>query len=159
MDPSRFILICLAGWINREQQSAIEYLREEIRVLKEHVGPKRLRFTDEQRRRLAAKAKKVKFGRLKEIANLATPPTLLDWFRRLVGAKYDSSEKRIGRPRTKVDLAELIVGFATENRHWGYGSIEGALLHLGHDVSRTTIARVLKKAGIEPAPLRKKGMT
>ena len=87
MDPSRFILICLAGWINREQQAAIEYLREEIRVLKEHVGPKRLRFTDDQRRRLAAKAKKVKFGRLKEIANLATPQTLLDWFRRLVGAK------------------------------------------------------------------------
>jgi putative transposase len=58
-----------------------------------------------------------------------------------------------------VDIAELIVRFATENRHWGYGSIEGALLHLGHDVSRTTIARVLKKAGIEPAPLRKKGMT
>ena len=159
MDPSRFILICLAGWINREQQAAIEYLREEIRVLKEHVGPKRLRFTDDQRRRLAAKAKKVKFGRLKEIANLATPQTLLDWFRRLVGAKYDSSEKRIGRPRTKVDIAELIVRFATENRHWGYGSIEGALLHLGHDVSRTTIARVMKKAGIEPAPLRKKGMT
>ena len=51
MDPSRVILVCLAGWINREQQSAIEYLREEIRVLKEHVGPKRLRFTDEEARR------------------------------------------------------------------------------------------------------------
>ena len=84
------------------------------------------------------------------MANLATPQTLLDWFRRLVVAKYDSSEKRIGRPRTKVDIAELIVRFATENRHWGYGSIEGALLHLGYDISRTTIARVLKKAGIEP---------
>jgi hypothetical protein len=77
--------ICLAGWINREQQAAIEYLREEIRVLKEYVGPKRFRFTDEQRRRLAAKAKKVKFGRLKEIANLVTPQTLLNCFRRLMG--------------------------------------------------------------------------
>ncbi len=67
MDPGRFILICLAGWLNREQQAVIEYLREEIRVLKEHVGPKRLRFTDEQRRRLARKAKRIQFGRLKEI--------------------------------------------------------------------------------------------
>lgn len=159
MDPGRFILICLAGWLNREQQEVIEYLREEIRVLRDHVGPKRLRFTDEQRSRLAAKAKKLRFGRLKEIANLVTPQTLLGWHRRMVAAKYDSSEKRIGRPRTKVDISELIIRFATENRHWGYGSIEGALLQVGHDVSRTTIARVLKKAGIEPAPNRKKGMT
>ena len=34
MDPGRFILICLAGWLNREQQDVIEYLREEIRVLR-----------------------------------------------------------------------------------------------------------------------------
>jgi putative transposase len=159
MDPGRFILICLAGWLNREQQVVIEFLLEEIRVLREHVGPKRLRFTDDQRSRLAAKAKKLRFGRLKEIANLVTPQTLLAWHRRLVAAKYDSSEKRKGRPRTTVDVSELIVRFATENRHWGYGSIESALLQVGHDVSRTTIARVLKKAGIEPAPTRRKGMT
>jgi len=137
----------------------IDYLREEIHVLKEHVGGKRLRFTEDQRARLARKAKKLKLGKLKEIANLVTPQTLLAWHRRLVAAKYDSSKKRIGRPGTKVDITELIVRFATENRNWGYGSIEGALLHLGHEVSRSTIARVLKKAGIEPAPDRKKGMT
>ena len=49
MDPGRFILICLAGWPNQVQQEVIEYLREEIRVLKDHVCPRRLRFTDEQR--------------------------------------------------------------------------------------------------------------
>jgi hypothetical protein len=42
-------------------------------LLRDHVGPRRLRFTDEQRSRLAAKAKKLRFGRLKEIANLVTP--------------------------------------------------------------------------------------
>jgi len=76
-----------------------------------------------------------------------------------VAAKYDSSSKRLGRPRIKHDVSELIIRFANENRHWGYGSIEGALLHLGHDISRSTIARVLKRAGIEPAPNRKKGIT
>jgi len=158
MDPCRFILIWLAGWLNREQQSVIEYLREEIRVLQEHVGPKRLQYTDEQRTRLATKAKKLRFGRPNEFANLATPQTLVAWCRRLGASRYDSIEKRKGRPRTKVDTTELIVRLARENRHWGYGSIEGALMHVGHDISRTTIARVLKKAGIEPTPNRKKGM-
>jgi len=155
----RFILICLAGWMNRNQPLVIEYLREEVRVLKEQLGPKRLRFTDEQRARLARKAKRIPFGKLKEIASIVTPQTLLAWHRRLVAKKYDSSAKRIGRPRTKSSISDLIVRFTQENRTWGYGSIEGALLNLGHDVSRSTIARILKKAGIEPAPDRRRGMS
>ncbi|MFT4586593.1 MAG: hypothetical protein ACI9VS_002598 [Candidatus Binatia bacterium] len=40
MNPLKFILLCLAGWIQREQQDVIEYLKEEIRVLKEiHKHP------------------------------------------------------------------------------------------------------------------------
>jgi hypothetical protein len=35
----------------------IDYLQEENRALREQLGPGRLRFTDERRRRLAAKAK------------------------------------------------------------------------------------------------------
>ena len=35
MDAFRLILVSLAGWMNREQQLAIDYLQEEIRVLKE----------------------------------------------------------------------------------------------------------------------------
>ena len=66
MDPTKFILLCLAGWLNREQQAVIDYQREEIRVLKEIHG-KRPRFNDEQRRRLAAKAKKIRFGQLRRL--------------------------------------------------------------------------------------------
>ena len=47
----------LAGWMNRHQQQVIEYLQEEVRVLKELHGNKRLKFTDEQRTRLARKGK------------------------------------------------------------------------------------------------------
>jgi hypothetical protein len=65
MDPLRFVLICLAGWINRQQQDAIPYLKEEVSVLEEQLGPKRPNFTDIQRRRLAAKARKLGFGKLK----------------------------------------------------------------------------------------------
>lgn len=74
------MLLTLAGWVNRSQQDAIEYLKEENRVLREHVGGRRLRFTDEQRRRLAAKAKVLSRGSLKAVADLVTPNTLLRWY-------------------------------------------------------------------------------
>jgi len=58
IQPFHLIIIALAGWPNRHQQVVIDYLIEENRVLKEQLEGKRLRFTDEQRIRLAVKAKK-----------------------------------------------------------------------------------------------------
>ena len=60
--------MAFAGWVNRFQQDAIEYLKEENRVLREQLGGRRLRFTDAQRRRLAAKARTLGRDGLKEIA-------------------------------------------------------------------------------------------
>jgi hypothetical protein len=57
MDAFKLILVSLAGWMNRQQQHVIEYLQEEVRILKEQQGSRRPKFTDEQRRRLAGKAK------------------------------------------------------------------------------------------------------
>ena len=56
LDPFRFLLIAVAGWMNQPQQHAIEYLQEENRILREQLGNRRLRLTDNQRRSLAAKA-------------------------------------------------------------------------------------------------------
>jgi putative transposase len=41
---------------------------------------------------------------------------------------------------------------ATENPAWGYTRIQGALKNLGHEVARSTVAKVLKANGIPPAP-------
>jgi len=57
LDPFRFVLIAVGGWMNQNQQLAIDYLRKENRVLREQLGGQRLRLNDDQRRRLAAKAK------------------------------------------------------------------------------------------------------
>ncbi len=57
LDPFRFLLIAVAGWMNQAQEQMIDYLREENRVLREQTGERPLRLTDDQRRRLAAKAK------------------------------------------------------------------------------------------------------
>jgi hypothetical protein len=70
LDPFRFVLISLAGWMNEQQQFAIDYLREENRVLREQLGGRRVRLNDDQRRRLAAKAKRLGRRILEEVAGL-----------------------------------------------------------------------------------------
>ena len=71
LDPFRFLLIAVAGWMNQHQLLVIDYLREENRILREQLGGRRLRFTDGQRRRLAAKAKGLGRKLLAEIATVA----------------------------------------------------------------------------------------
>ena len=72
MNPLSFLLICFAGWMNRRQQAVIEYLQEEVRVLQEQLG-KRPHFTEDQRRRLAAKGKPMGRKGLLRFASLVTP--------------------------------------------------------------------------------------
>jgi putative transposase len=91
LDPSRFLLIAVAGWMNQHQLLAIDYLREENRILREQLAGRRLRFTDDQRRRLATKAKGLGRKLLVEIATIVTPKTLLAWHRQLIAERYDGS--------------------------------------------------------------------
>src|SRR6202022_4620218 len=100
LDPFRFVLIAVAGWMNQRQLQIIDYLREENRVLREQLGGRRLRLNDDQRRRLAAKAKGLGRKLLAEVATIVTPETLLAWHRKLIAQKYDGSgRRRVGRPR------------------------------------------------------------
>ena len=152
----QFMVTILAGWVQRRQQHLIDYLLEENRVLREQLGKKRLRLTNDQRRRLAVCAKAIGAG-LNGIACIVTPDTLLRWYRNLVAKKYDGSAARgPGRPPTKTDLAKLVAQVATANPGWGYTRIRGALWNLGHDLGRNTIKRILADAGLEPAPERGK---
>lgn len=52
-------------------------------------------------------------------------------------------------------IRQLVVRMATENRMWGYTRIQGALANLDHQVASGTIANILKRHGIEPAPERR----
>ena len=75
--PLRFLLVALAGWINQQQREVIDYLQTENRVLRGQLGASRLRFTDDQRVRLAAKAKHLRRRVLQEIGTIVSPDTLL----------------------------------------------------------------------------------
>jgi transposase InsO family protein len=153
--PLAFFLLLFSGWVNRQQQAVIEYLLEENRALRAAQPSRRLRLTDDQRRRLAVKGKVLGRRRLAAIAGIVSPDTILRWYRRLVAKKYDGSmRRRPGRPSTKPDIAALVVRMATENPTWGYTRIRGGLKRVGHDVARNTIKAILKDHGIEPAPER-----
>jgi transposase InsO family protein len=160
LDPFRFLLVAVAGWMNQRQLRVIDYLREENRVLHEQLGGRRMRLNDDQRRRLATKAKSLGRQMLAEVATIVTPETLLAWHRKLIAQKYDGSGKRApGRPRTAREIETLVVRMAEENRDWGYRRIQGALSNLGHKIARSTIADILGRHGIEPAPQRNRKTT
>src|SRR5215472_2359640 len=160
LDPFRLLLISLAGWMNQQQQEVIDYLQEENRILREQLGGKRLRFNDDQRRRLAVRAKKLGWRMLTELTTIVTPATLLGWHRRLIARKYDGNRQRgPGRPRVIEEIQRLVIRMARENRDWGYRRIQGALANLGHEVAHGTIANILKQHGLEPSPERERKTT
>ncbi len=158
--PLQFLVLTLAGFIQRQQQEVIDYLLEENRVLRQQLHGRRLVFTDAQRRRLAIRATRLGRAVLTQLSTIVTPDTLLRWYRRLVARKYDgSSRKRPGRPPVPDELEQLVLKLASENPSWGYTRIRSALSSLGHQVARGTIARVLRENGFDPAPERKSTWT
>src|SRR6059036_609522 len=160
LDPFRFVIIAVAGWMNQHQQHAIDYLLEENRVLRELIGSRRIRFSDDQRYRLAAKAKKLGRKLLAEIVKIVTPETLMAWHRKLIAKKYDGSAHRMpGRPRIATGIEALVIRIAKENRDWGYRRIQGALANLGHVLAHNTVADILRRHGIEPATERSRKTT
>jgi len=161
LQPWQLYFVILAGWINRQQQEVIEYLRTESRVLREKLGKKRLLLSDDQRQQLAVKGKILGRKRLEEVGTLFTPDTILRWHRMLVAKKWGYSDRRksVGRPRVGQEIVKLVLKFARENPTWGYDRIQGALANLGHRVSDQTVGNMLKEHGIEPAPDRKRQTT
>jgi putative transposase len=143
----------LTGWFERRERDAVAYLVAENRLLRQQLGGRRLRLTDAERRRLAMRAYRVGRAALREIATIATPDTLLRWHRQLIARKWTYA-RRPGSRGVLVEIRRLVVRMATENPTWGYTRIQGALKNLGHRVGRSTIARILKSAGLPPVPQR-----
>ena len=140
--------------INEQLAREIDYLKAENQVLKNQLAKsgKRMKFTDEQRRLLAVKAKALG-KRLAEVVTIVRPTTILIWHKKLVAKKYDSSKvkRKPGRPKVDVEIEELVLKFVKENRSWGYGRITGA------KISASTVANIIHRNGFNPSGDRTKG--
>ena len=149
----RLLLAALIGWLDRRQQDAVASLIEENRILRGHVRGQ-IRLTDEERRRLAVRGHRLGRRRVRDVATIVTPDTILRWHRQLIARKWTHAKRRGGRPGVLAEIQRLVVRMAEENPTWGYTRILGALKNIGHRVSRSTIARILKAHGIPPVPER-----
>ena len=154
LTPWRFFLVALAGWMNRRQQEAIEYLREENRILREKLGHKRIILNVAQKRRLATAAAKLPRDLLRQCGTLFSPDTLLKWHRYLVARKYDGSGRgRPGPAPTKQRMIrDLVLRMAEDNPNWGYGRMYGELKKLGYQVHWQTVRRVMLDHGLLDDP-------
>jgi hypothetical protein len=149
------LLAYVTGLVNQQLLLQNEYLTAENRILRSHL-PARLRRTDPERSTLAEIGRRLGRRGLEKVAGVAQPDTILTWYRRLIARKFDGSQRRSypGRPPSDCETEGLIVRMARENSGWGYDRIVGALANLGHPVSDQTVANVLRRYGIAPAPKR-----
>jgi hypothetical protein len=148
------LLAYVTGSVNQDLLLRNEYLAAENQILRARL-PK-LRLTTPERITLSEIAKRLGRKTLTDIATVAKPDTILAWYRNLIARKYDGSANRAhpGRPPTPPTTEALVIRMARENSSWGYDRISGALSNLGLKLSGQSIANILRRHGIAPAPKR-----
>jgi hypothetical protein len=128
----------------------IVVLRHELAVLRRQISSPRLEETD--RVFLAAASRLL--GRASRPSFFVRPDTLLGWHRQLVRRRWTYAGRRPGRPAVSEEIRDLVLRLARENPRWGYQRIVGELAGVGVGVSATTVAKILRQAGVSPAGAR-----
>ena len=151
------IAALLSGLADKHLKRQIEYLQEQNRVLEEYIhnqcGKKRICLTDNQRRRLAVKAKLIRHKALGEITDLFSPDTIIGWYCKLVAKKYDGSANREGgRPKVSQEIIDLVLQLARQNQTWGHGRIANYCKYLRRPVGKSTVRRIMLDHGLNPDP-------
>ena len=150
------------GWLallarsDRAKDAEIMILRHQVAVLQRQVKTPRLSWAD--RAVLAALARLLPSGHLRQLRLIVSPRTVLRWHADLVRRQWAYRRRRPGRPRMVQAIRALVLEMADDNAGWGYRRIHGELIGLGYKIAPSTVWQILKDAGIGPAP-RRSGQT
>jgi transposase len=150
------LLIRVLGWLvllarsDAAKDAEILTLRHEVAVLRRTNTRPRLTWLDRAVLSALSRLLPVALRR----ARLVSPRTLLRWHHQLVARRWTYPHRRPGRPPTAPAIRDLVLQMARENSRWGYRRIQGELVGLGHSVAASTVWRILKEAGLDPAPRR-----
>jgi putative transposase len=144
-------LLVLRARTDASKDVEVLVLRHELSVLRRQVTRPRPRPAD----RAVLAVLSAALPRVRWPVFFVQPKTMLRWHRDLVAYKWTYPRpKPPGRPPITGVVRELVRRFATENPGWGYRRIHGELAGLGHRVAPSTVWRILKRAGLDPAPRR-----
>jgi putative transposase len=151
-----FSWLALLARSDRAKDAEILLLRHQVAVLQRQVKTARLSWAD--RAVQAALARLLPSGHLRQLRLIVSPRTLLRWHADLVRRRWAYPRRGPGRPRTAQVIRALVLEMARDNPGWGYRRIHGELTGLGHKAAPSTVWKILKDAGIDPAP-RRSGQT
>jgi putative transposase len=144
----QFLALVARG--DRVSEVEILVLRHQVAVLRRQVA----RIDLEPADRLVLAALSRLLPRPRWATFFVTPATLLRWHRDLVVRRWTYPCRRAGRPSVAAEIRALVLRFASENASWGYRRIHGELVGLGYRVSASTVWKILRTAGVDPAPRR-----
>ncbi len=149
-----FAVLRLLPMSDQDKDAEILALRHQIAVLERQLGRREVRFSTSDRAFLAALLHRLPLPTLRRVRLLVRPDTVLRWHRDLATRHHAalSRPKRPGRPRTVRSIRILVLRLARENPQWGYRRLHGELLALGVKVAASTVWKILKDAGVDPAP-------
>jgi putative transposase len=114
------------GWLaliacsDRAKDAEILILRRQVAVLQRQVKTPRLSWAD--RAVLAALARLLPAGRLRQLRLIISPQTLLRWHAHLVRRRWTYPRRTPGRPRTAQAVRALVLEMARDNPGWGTGA-------------------------------------
>ena len=133
-----------------QRDAEILALRHQILVLQRQIN--RAQFSPADRTILALLSTVFGRRRLAEVFLIVRPATVIGWHRRLVARHWTQPPTaKPGRPPSDPEIRRLILRVARENPDWGYRRIHGEMHRLGHTIAASTVWKILRAAGIDPA--------
>jgi transposase InsO family protein len=149
-------LVRVFGWLalcarsDAAKDAEILVLRHQVAVLRRQVDRPVLTWAD--RAVLAGLVRLIPNWR--RLRLVVSPRTILRWHAVLVRRRWTYRCRRPGRPPTALPIRRLVLQMARDNPLWGYRRIHGELVGVGHSMAASTVWKILKDAGLDPAPRR-----